>query len=348
MIKKIVTTCPDESQRVPAVAAARAAVEELCARLGLGVVREALPGADLVARLRSGLSWPGPGVLLRAADGWVHPGPPISWREFTRMARAMGAGPPSASSSPDRRLPDVTGLSAEAVDAMAGLWRLPAVAVRAPAPVVGGVAPDVPDPASVRGARVVTMGMTWATPLTGLALARLGVDVTRIEHPRRPDPFPLRDALADGQRRVGLDLDDPRDRERMLQLLEESDLLIDGNTPRVLRNFGLAPEVLAREFPKLRQLALTAFSDDDRPGYGLAAECRGGWAARTDPPRLGRTSTVDPIAGLIAAVTAVNLLATTPVAPVRLGLDTGVAYLFDVVHRHRSKEGGRFSEGGRL
>ena len=48
-----------------------------------------------------------------------------------------------------------------------------------------------------------------------------------------------------------------------------------------------------------RSVRIAAFGDDDRPGYGLAAEARGGWAARHDPPRLGRSSVADPVAGLL-------------------------------------------------
>ena len=57
-------------------------------------------------------------------------------------------------------------------------------------------------------------------------------------------------------------------------------------------------------------LRVAAFVDGDRPGYGPAAEARGGWAARHDPPRLARSSVADPVAGLLGALTAVELLTT--------------------------------------
>ena len=59
-------------------------------------------------------------------------------------------------------------------------------------------------------------------------------------------------------------------------------------------------------------LRVAAFADADRPGYGPAAEARGGWAARHEPPRLGRTSVADPVAGMVGAVTAVALLTARP------------------------------------
>ena len=60
--------------------------------------------------------------------------------------------------------------------------------------------------ADVGGATVVVLGTAWATPLVGRVLAELGARVVRIEHPGRPDPFPLHDRLAAGQERHGLDL----------------------------------------------------------------------------------------------------------------------------------------------
>ena len=79
--------------------------------------------------------------------------------------------------------------------------------------------------------------------------------------------------------------------------------------------------------PGLRRLFVAALEDDDRPGFGFAAECRAGWAARHTPPRLGPSSVADPLAGLLAAHTAAALLAGAPGRPVRLTLETAVGHL---------------------
>ena len=225
----------------------------------------------------AGLPFPPPGRLLRAADGWVHPGPPTVWDTFTAMAISLGAAPPATPGD----LPDLRALPAEVVDAEAGDWRLPAVAVRperaAPAPV-----PQPARSATRRATRsVVVLGTAWAVPLAGLALARLGARVVRVENPRREDPFPLRDVLARGQARVALDLDDAADRDAFVALLESADLIVDGNTPRVLANVGLDDDALRRTQPApLGRAARGVRATKTDPGYGLAAECRGGWAAR--------------------------------------------------------------------
>jgi hypothetical protein len=294
--------------REPAVSVARRAATELCQVLDLPLVVPARPGS---------VGWLAPPRLLRAADGWVHPGPPTAWDDFAVMLGSMGG--------------DLSVLTAEAVDAEAGVWRLPAVAVRstpARAPLVRWPRPGVQPRRDVAGARVVVLGSTWAAPLTGRVLAELGADVVRVTHPRRPDPFPIRDELLVGQATRALDLDVPADREQFAAILDGADVLVDGTTPRVLANVGLADRAAAT-------VAIAAFAHEDRPGYGIGAECRGGWAARYHPPRLGRVSVADPVAGLLAALVAVDVLSTGGVRRVRerVALEDAVGHLFEVESR---------------
>ncbi|MEX1006918.1 MAG: CoA transferase [Acidimicrobiia bacterium] len=289
--------------REPGVAIARRAARELCDALGIPLLRPARPGS--VGLLP-------PPIVLRAADGWVHPGPPTAWDDFTAMVDALGG--------------DLSTLAAEAVDAEAGAWRLPAVAVRAaPAAAPRVLFPDAR--VQLGGARVVVLGATWAAPLTGLVLATLGAHVVRVTHPSRPDPFPLRDALMRDQEEVPLDLGDDAQRDQFEELLDGAHLLVDGTTPRVLANVGLAD-------PPLSVVRISAFAHEDRPGYGVAAECRGGWASRYDPPRLGRSSVADPVAGLLAGLVAANvLLSGRDRARERVSLEDAVGHLFSVEAR---------------
>jgi formyl-CoA transferase len=238
------------------------------------------------------------------------------------MAVALGAPAPTGGAI----LPDVTTLTTDALDAEAAAWMLPATAVRAtPAP-----ADRVPDVTAhhVTGARVVVLGTAWATPLVGLVLADLGARVVRAENPHRPDPFPLRELLARAQEPIAVDLARPADRDRLHAELARADLLVDGHPPRVLANAGLGSDALVAELPRLSVLRVAAFVEGDRPGYGPAAEARGGWAARHDPPRLGRSSVADPVAGLLGALLAVDLVtARRPGARARVSLEGAVGHL---------------------
>ncbi len=304
------------------VATALRAVEALADRLHRPLPPEARPGADLWERSRRGEEWPGRAPLLPTADGWVHPGPPTVWSAFTDMAVTLGAPVPTA----DQVLPDLTGLAADAVDAEAAAWLLPATAVRrAPAPA--DAVPRVTG-SSLDGARIVVLGTAWATPLVGRLLADLGATVVRAEHPQRPDPFPLRDRLARGQERIAVDLGRGPDRDRLRGALADADLLVDGHPPRVLGNAGLGVDALAEELPVLSVLRVAAFVVGDRPGYGPAAEAHGGWAARHDPPRLARSSVADPVAGMLGALVAVELLTSRPPGDrARISLEGAVGHL---------------------
>ena len=304
------------------VAAAERALVALAGRLGRPVPPEARVGADLRERSSLSLPWPDRARLLPTADGWVHPGPPTAWSTFTDMAVSLGAPPPGD----DTELPDLTALAADAVDAEAAAWLLPAVAVR------HRPAPADPLPVITRrdlgGATVVVLGTAWATPLVGLVLAELGAQVVKVEDPGRPDPFPLRARLARGQEQLPLDLGVGADRNRLQRLLARADLLVEGHPPRVLANAGLGDDALRVAAPRLSRLRIAAFVDDDRPGYGPAAEARGGWGARHDPPRLGRSSVADPVAGLLGALTAVALVTTRhPGARARVSLEGAVGHL---------------------
>jgi crotonobetainyl-CoA:carnitine CoA-transferase CaiB-like acyl-CoA transferase len=238
------------------------------------------------------------------------------WPDFEAMIASLGG--------------DLSALPAEVVDAEAGAWMLPAVAVRA----TRAAAPTVPWPRRdlrLDGARVVVLGSTWAAPLTGFVLRALGAHVVRVTDARRVDPFPLRDALLRGAENVPLDLGSPPDAERFAGILADSHLLVDGTTPRVLANIGLAD-------PPIAVVRIAAFAAEDRPGYGIAAECRGGWAARYDPPRLGRVSVADPIAGLLAALVALDVLsAGRDRARERVSLEGAVGHLFAVEATREAK-----------
>jgi crotonobetainyl-CoA:carnitine CoA-transferase CaiB-like acyl-CoA transferase len=190
----------------------------------------------------------------------------------------------------------------------------------------------VPEPRArpdLCGATVLVLGTAWAAPLAGLLLHRLGARVVRVDDPRRVDPFPLRDALADGQERITPDLATATGRDALGARLASADLIVDGYTPRVLANAGFADAVLARDHPRLTRVRVAAFATTDRPGYGPAAECRGGWAARHDPPRLGRSSVADPVVGFLAALEAVTRLEDGGGAA-RVSLEGAVGHLLAV------------------
>ncbi|MEO8692400.1 MAG: CoA transferase [Acidimicrobiales bacterium] len=127
------------------------------------------------------------------------------------------------------------------------------------------------------GVRVIEIADEQAE-YCGLALAGLGADVIKIEPPggsstRRIGPF--LDDIEDperslyfwhynrGKRSVVLDLQgDESARDRMLQLLEQTDVLIESTPQGWLDSLGLSRDELQHRFPSLIVARMSPFGDD--------------------------------------------------------------------------------------
>ena len=106
--------------------------------------------------------------------------------------------------------------------------------------------------------------------LAGQMLAKLGADVIQVEPPggssaRRVAPLDDRgrsfywSAFAAGKRSVTLDLETPVGRERLEQMLENADFLIDSAEPSRMTALGLDPASVKARHPRLIHVSITPF-----------------------------------------------------------------------------------------
>jgi crotonobetainyl-CoA:carnitine CoA-transferase CaiB-like acyl-CoA transferase len=106
-----------------------------------------------------------------------------------------------------------------------------------------------------------------------------------------------------------LDLKDHDDREVLLHLIEEADVLVENFRPGKLERLGLDPDVLHRRNPGLVVTRVTGFGQTgpyaQRPGFATVAEAMSGLAALSGepdgqplPPPIALT---DEVTGLVAA-----------------------------------------------
>ncbi|WP_406814118.1 CaiB/BaiF CoA transferase family protein [Mycobacterium sp. M23085] len=119
-----------------------------------------------------------------------------------------------------------------------------------PAPT--GVAKGLP----LKGIRVLDMTTFWAGPCCTHALALLGAEVIHVESNRRPDgtrmiagipitedqwweKSPIFEALNTNKKGLTLDLQSPRGRELLRELIATCDVIVENFTPRVLDQIGL-------------------------------------------------------------------------------------------------------------
>ncbi|KAH7115047.1 CoA-transferase family III domain-containing protein [Dendryphion nanum] len=122
---------------------------------------------------------------------------------------------------------------------------------------VGDCKPYVPaipnhlDNKCLRGIRVVEMSRVIAAPVAGKTLAAHGADVIWITSPTLPDLPDLDRDLGRGKRTVQLDIKQPQDKQKLVELLRTADVFIQGYRPGSLAAQGLSVIDLLQINPRL-------------------------------------------------------------------------------------------------
>jgi alpha-methylacyl-CoA racemase len=122
------------------------------------------------------------------------------------------------------------------------------------------------------GLRVIELAGIGPAPFAGMLLADLGADVVRIDRPGGPALAvvpPEQDILGRGKRSVALDLKDPDDVGRVLDLVSHADLLVEGMRPGVAERLGVGPEDCLARAPRLVYGRMTGWGQDG-PAAGTA------------------------------------------------------------------------------
>ena len=178
---------------------------------------------------------------------------------------------------------------------------------------IGG-APRTGRPSPLDGVRIVEVTNNWAGPVAGRNLADLGAEVIKVESPTRiaarqgrytgQQPFryhynrvSYHNKLNRNKYGVTLDLSEAEGKELFLRLVKETDVVIEDNSPRVMRNLGLPYEVLREVNPGIVMVQISAYGQtgpiSDWIGVGANVEASCGLAAATgyhDDDRPFRTS----------------------------------------------------------
>lgn len=167
------------------------------------------------------------------------------------------------------------------------------------------------------GIRVLDLSRLMAGNMLTLQLADFGADVIKVESPQGDT---LRDWKNDGKsiwwkvyarnkRSICLDLKLQADRDKLLALLPEANVLVESFKPGGLEAFGLGPEALHKINPKLVVLRISGWGQTgpyaSRPGFGTLVEAFSGFAEKNGfpdkPPVLPNLGLADMIAGLSGA-----------------------------------------------
>lgn len=170
------------------------------------------------------------------------------------------------------------------------------------------------------GIRVLELATLFAGPLAATFLGDLGAEVTKVEHPTKPDASrghgPSRDGvglwwkvIGRNKRTMTLDLSRAEGAGILRRMATEADVIIENFRPGTLERWGLGYEALAADNPRLILARVTGFGQvgpaAGRPGFGTLAEAMSGFAALTGepdgPPILPPFALADGIAALATA-----------------------------------------------
>lgn len=117
--------------------------------------------------------------------------------------------------------------------------------------------------APLAGIRVLSMAEQLPGPYATLLLADLGADVILVERPGTGDPSRrfegLFSSLNRNKRSVVLNLKDPADKQRLLELVDTADVFMEGFRPGVMKRLGLDADTLRQRKPSLVYASISSF-----------------------------------------------------------------------------------------
>ena len=151
---------------------------------------------------------------------------------------------------------------------------------------------------ALEGVRVLDLGNFMAGPMAAMWLGDFGADVIKVEHPRG-DGFrhwgrtrngvPLFwKMLSRNKRCVTLNLSSPKGQDLLIELVRQSDVLVENFTPGTMDKWNIGYERLSKVNPRLIMLSISAYGQSGpyskRPGFGTLAEALSGYAYITGQP----------------------------------------------------------------
>lgn len=168
--------------------------------------------------------------------------------------------------------------------------------------------------------RVVDLSRVLAGPVCSMMLGDLGADVIKVERPGGGDetrgwgpPFDHDGqsayflAVNRNKKSIAADLTQPGDRQLVLDLIAEADVVLENFLPGTLTKLGIDAEKLLDQNPALVWCTITGFgADSSRPGYDFVIQAESGWMSITGEPggtpmKVG-VALADVIAGKDAAI----------------------------------------------
>lgn len=170
------------------------------------------------------------------------------------------------------------------------------------------------------GVRVLDLSRVLAGPYLTMLLGDLGADVIKVERPEGDDTRGWGPPHFEGEatyflavnrnkRTVVADLGQQRDREAVLRLAQQADVVVENFRPGVAERLGVGYADIRAVAPAVVYCSISAFGDAPQaralPGYDLLVQAVGGMMSVTGTQESGPTkagvAVVDVLAGLHAS-----------------------------------------------
>src|ERR1700742_40956 len=155
---------------------------------------------------------------------------------------------------------------------------------------------------AMTGLRVIDLTRVLGGPYCTQILADHGADVIKVEPPAGDEtrdwgpPFHEEDAayfigVNRNKRSIGLDLASEGGRAVLMNLLANTDVLIENFKPGTLDKWGIGKDLLREKFPRLVHCRISGFGADGprggNPGYDAIIQAMTGMIAATGAPESG-------------------------------------------------------------
>jgi crotonobetainyl-CoA:carnitine CoA-transferase CaiB-like acyl-CoA transferase len=194
----------------------------------------------------------------------------------------------------------------EPIGRLTNLVRVTRRGAARPRPLPGG------GPLPLSGVRVVELAGYIAGSYSGRLLADLGADVVKVEPPDG-DPFRVLGygfvAWNHGKRSLALNLRRPDDRDRLLTLVREADILVTNYRPEALDRMGVGRSELFAVNPALVHCTISAFGETGPlahlPGFDPVVQGFAGIMRRQggdDEPVKPQIAATDYLSGMLSVI----------------------------------------------
>lgn len=172
--------------------------------------------------------------------------------------------------------------------------------------------------APLKGLKVVDFSQFLAGPYATLRLADLGADVIKIERSGKGDLsryLYVSDVLIDGEstifhainrgkRSLALDLKSETERQKVWNLIEEADVVVQNFRPGVIERLGFGPKEVRARNPRIVYGSVSGYGIDNDwaalPGQDLLAQARSGVMWLTGAEQHGPVAIGLPVADVLA------------------------------------------------